>query len=110
MSSRRSTPTASSDSDLRFPTIIVCGDKLYWVDLADWGGNPGKEGGATPPDIRLRLIVREGRGDVRITKANDVRVLDDAKELLKGEIEKKRGENTTRSLASRIYCPSQIVY
>jgi hypothetical protein len=37
-------------------------------------------------------FLREGRGDVRITKANDVRVLDDAKELFRGEIEKKRGK------------------
>ena len=43
-------------------------------------------------------------------RQNDVRVLDDAKELLKGDIEKKRGKNTTQSLASRIYCLSQIVY
>jgi len=45
---------------------------------------------ATLRDVRLRPILQEGRGDARITKANDVRVLGDAKEVLRGEIEKKR--------------------
>jgi hypothetical protein len=74
--------------NLRLPILIVCGDKLYLVDF-DCGR---KEIIATLPDVRLRPILREGRGDVRITKANDVGVLDDAKELLRGDIEKKRGK------------------
>lgn len=76
--------------DLRLPNLIVCGDKLYLVDFDCGLGR--KEIIATLPDVRLRPILREGRGDVRVTEANDVGVLDDAEVLLGGDIEKKRGK------------------
>jgi hypothetical protein len=89
--------------DLRLPNLIVCGDKLYLVDF-DCGR---KEIIATLPDVRPRPILREGRGDVRITEANDVGVLDDAEELLRGDIEKKRGK---RRPAQNTHVPSQFEF
>ena len=66
---------------------IVCGYKLCLV-----GSTLTEEakGDATLPDVRLPLIPREHRGNIRITKADYVRVLDDTEELLRGKIAKKQ--------------------
>ena len=50
------------------------------------------------------MLCPMGRGDVRITKAIDVGVLEDPKELPRGDIEEKRGKKRP---AQSTYVPSQ---
>jgi len=69
--------------DLRLPNFIADRKKLFLIDF-DWGG---KEGEATFPDTTLLPILRNARNDVMITKADDIRVLQDTKKALQGYIE-----------------------
>ncbi|KAI0273952.1 hypothetical protein BGY98DRAFT_936205 [Russula aff. rugulosa BPL654] len=86
---------------------VVCGYKLCLVGSTLT--EEAKEGDATLPDVRLPLIPREHRGDIRITKADDVRVLDDTEELLRGKIEKKQDKKRPAHIAILRLCWELVV-